>query len=193
MCSSIHGIFQTRVMEWVVISFSRGSSRPRNRAQVSLIAGRRFTLSTTREAPASLSISEMEAKTKGDIKKITDVGKEVEKWNFCALLVGMENGIAIIEQFVSPSKIIENIRFRNHYFEFMLKGNKMLMSRRYLQSHIHCYIVWNNQDRKTAQSPWADKWKKKMWHKHTLECASVFENEGYLIICSNMNEAGGYW
>ena len=99
----------------------------------------------------------MEARTKGDIKKITDVGKEVEKWNFCALLVGMENGIAIIEQFVSPSKIIENIRFSNHSFEFMLKGNKVLISRRYLQSHIHCYIVCNDQDRKTAQSPWADK------------------------------------
>ena len=39
--SSVHGIFQARVLEWVVISFSRGSSRPRNRTQVSRIAGRR--------------------------------------------------------------------------------------------------------------------------------------------------------
>ena len=29
--SSVHGIFQTRVLEWVAISFSRGSSRPRDR------------------------------------------------------------------------------------------------------------------------------------------------------------------
>ena len=28
--SSIHGIFQTRVLEWIAISFSRGPSRPRN-------------------------------------------------------------------------------------------------------------------------------------------------------------------
>ena len=28
--SSVHGIFQARVLEWVVISFSRGSSLPRN-------------------------------------------------------------------------------------------------------------------------------------------------------------------
>ena len=41
----------------------------------------------------------METKTKGDIKKITDVGKEAEKWNFCALLVGMENGVTIKEQY----------------------------------------------------------------------------------------------
>ena len=49
--SSIHGIFQVRVLEWIVISFSRGSSRPRNRTRVSHIAGRRFTIWATREAP----------------------------------------------------------------------------------------------------------------------------------------------
>ena len=42
--SSIHGIFQARVLEWIAISFSRGSSRPRNRTRVSRIAGRRFTV-----------------------------------------------------------------------------------------------------------------------------------------------------
>ena len=46
---SIHGIFQARVLEWVVISFSRGSSWPRDGTQVSLIVGRRFTLWATRE------------------------------------------------------------------------------------------------------------------------------------------------
>ena len=35
--SSIHGIFQARVLEWVAISFSRGSSRPRDRSWVSRI------------------------------------------------------------------------------------------------------------------------------------------------------------
>ena len=38
--SSVHGIFQARVLEWIAISFSWGSSRPRNRTQVSCIAGR---------------------------------------------------------------------------------------------------------------------------------------------------------
>ena len=41
--SSIHGIFQATVLEWVDISFSRGSSRPRNQTRVSHIAGRCFT------------------------------------------------------------------------------------------------------------------------------------------------------
>ena len=42
--SSVRGISQARVLEWVAISFSRGSSRPGNRTQVSRIAGGRFTL-----------------------------------------------------------------------------------------------------------------------------------------------------
>ena len=38
----VHGILQTRVLEWVAISFSRGSSRPRDRTQVRCITGRFF-------------------------------------------------------------------------------------------------------------------------------------------------------
>ena len=38
--SSIHWIFQARVLEWVAISFSRGFSWPRDQTQVSCIAGR---------------------------------------------------------------------------------------------------------------------------------------------------------
>ena len=38
--SSVHGILQARILEWVAISFSRRSSQPRNRMGVSCIAGR---------------------------------------------------------------------------------------------------------------------------------------------------------
>ena len=37
--SSVHGILQARILEWVAIPFSRGSSRPRGWTQVSRIAG----------------------------------------------------------------------------------------------------------------------------------------------------------
>ena len=47
--SSIHRIFQARVLEWVAISFSRGSSQPRDWTRVSHIVGRRFTVWATRE------------------------------------------------------------------------------------------------------------------------------------------------
>ena len=39
-CSSVHGIFQARVLEWVAISFSRGFSLPRDRTQVSRIVSK---------------------------------------------------------------------------------------------------------------------------------------------------------
>ena len=42
--SSVHGIFQARILEWVAISFSRGSSRPRDWTRVSCIVGRCFTI-----------------------------------------------------------------------------------------------------------------------------------------------------
>ena len=41
---SIHRILQARIQEWVTISFSRGSSRPRDRTRVSCIGGRLFNL-----------------------------------------------------------------------------------------------------------------------------------------------------
>ena len=42
--SSVHGILQARIVEWVNIPFSRGSSPPRGQTQVSHIAGRFFTI-----------------------------------------------------------------------------------------------------------------------------------------------------
>ena len=48
--SSIRGIFQARILEWSAISFSRGSSQPRDRTWVSHTAGRLFTVSATRKA-----------------------------------------------------------------------------------------------------------------------------------------------
>ena len=41
--SSVHGILQARILEWVTISFSRESSRPRDWTHVSRLAGRALT------------------------------------------------------------------------------------------------------------------------------------------------------
>ena len=46
---SVHEVFQARILEWVAIFFSRGSSRPRDQTQVSHTAGRLFTLWAMRE------------------------------------------------------------------------------------------------------------------------------------------------
>ena len=47
--SSVHGMPQARILEWVAISFSRRSSCPRGWTRVSGIVGRRFTIWATRE------------------------------------------------------------------------------------------------------------------------------------------------
>ena len=53
--SSVHGILQARILEWVTVPFSRGSSQPRDWTQVSHIAGRFFTMWATREAQKHLT------------------------------------------------------------------------------------------------------------------------------------------
>ena len=45
--SSVLGILQARILEWVVIPFSRGSSCPRDRIQVFHMVGRHFTIRAT--------------------------------------------------------------------------------------------------------------------------------------------------
>ena len=47
---TVHGILQARIQEWVAVSFSRGSSQPRDWTQVPCIAGEFLTSWATREA-----------------------------------------------------------------------------------------------------------------------------------------------
>ena len=51
--SSVHRILQPRILEWVAIPFSRGSSWPRDQTGVFCTAGRFFTIWTTREVHPS--------------------------------------------------------------------------------------------------------------------------------------------
>ena len=48
---TVHGILQARILQWAAFPFSRGSSQPRDRTQVSHIASGFFTSWATREAP----------------------------------------------------------------------------------------------------------------------------------------------
>ena len=48
--SSTHGTFQARILEWMAIPSSRGSSQSRDQTRVSHIAGRHFTSGATRES-----------------------------------------------------------------------------------------------------------------------------------------------
>ena len=55
---TVHGILQARILEWVAFPFSRGSSQPRDRTQVSCIAGRFFTIWATRETRSIFNTQE---------------------------------------------------------------------------------------------------------------------------------------
>ena len=57
--SSVHGISQARVLEWAAISFSRGSSQPRNQTWVSCTAGRFLTNWATRESHHTHSVTQL--------------------------------------------------------------------------------------------------------------------------------------
>ena len=55
---TVHGILQTRILEWVAFPFSGGSSQPRDWTQVSHIAGGFFTSWATREAQVENGVDE---------------------------------------------------------------------------------------------------------------------------------------
>ena len=58
--SSLNRILQARVLEWVAISFSRGSCQPRDQTRVSRIPGRHCNLWATREAQVPVKCQTME-------------------------------------------------------------------------------------------------------------------------------------
>ena len=106
--SSVHGIFQTRILEWVVISFSRGSSQPRDWTLVSHIANRLFTIWATREAPKEGGAPKNQCLWTVVLEKTTDSpldNKEIKpinpKGNQPWILVGRTDAEAEITAFWS--------------------------------------------------------------------------------------------
>ena len=61
--SSVHGILQARILEWIAIPFSRPLPLPRDRTWVSSTAGRFFTIWATREPPACYLIPNSQTTT----------------------------------------------------------------------------------------------------------------------------------
>ena len=98
--SSVHGIFQASVLEGVAISFSRGSSRPRDQTQVSHVAGRCFTNWATREARLDVEgviISHFsEGKTGSGGEMSTETVQLRPSWN-PSLLTGKIKALSEVE------------------------------------------------------------------------------------------------
>ena len=79
--SSVHGIFQARILEWVSISFSRGSFRPRDQTHISCISRWILYHWAPREAPPKLvSVStERQKRQRKRERERREGGKEGEK------------------------------------------------------------------------------------------------------------------
>ena len=107
--SPAHGILQARILEWVAIPFSRGSSWSRDRTQVSCITGKFFTIRATREVHLLLqrpNPEQQEARllsmwiasrkrwgteNKGRKEKNSSVGFKLLKINFSTLYPSKED------------------------------------------------------------------------------------------------------
>ena len=92
---TVHGMLQARILEWVAVPFYRGSSQPRDQAEVSHTAGGFFTSWATREALNLDSKSCM----------IISEEKSIHRW----LLITLKG--------------VENIAFVNTYWKTKKKKN----------------------------------------------------------------------
>ena len=72
--SSIHGILQARILEWVAIPFFRGSSQPRGQTQVSCIAGGFFTTQLPGKPESSSQVALVVKNLIANAGDIRDVG-----------------------------------------------------------------------------------------------------------------------
>ena len=104
--SSVHGICQVTILEWVVIPFSRGSSLLRGWTRVSCIAGGLFTIWATREAQnwAGWILETATIMEAGQIKR-DSLCWEISRLNFSTPL-RILGGLASTTEFQEESALV---------------------------------------------------------------------------------------
>ena len=128
--STTHGIFQARILEWVAISFSRRSSRPRDWTHVShmvSIVGRRFTVWATREDPKPLGCSKNSSKR--EVYSDTAYLKKQEKYQINNLTLKLNK----LEKEQTNSKI----RRRNVIIKIRAEINKKTLKKKTKRQRIN--------------------------------------------------------
>ena len=78
--SSVQGISQARILEWIAISFSRGSSRPQEQTRASCLAGRFFTTEPPRKPLSPLLVFKKKKKKRYKSKEHSLKEKMVYKY-----------------------------------------------------------------------------------------------------------------
>ena len=81
--SSVHGLLQARILEWVAICFPRGSSQPRHQIQVSCTAGRFFTVWSETNTPLSINYTSIRASLVAQMVKNLPAMWETWVWSMC--------------------------------------------------------------------------------------------------------------
>ena len=117
--SSVHGILQGRILEWVAIPFSRGSSQPRDWTHVSWITGRFFSVW---EYASHLYIQPVKTHTASEVKAQGNLGtKRCRLYNFQAALastLGTATSFPGSPSRIRASKLISYHSVRNNHHIF---------------------------------------------------------------------------
>ena len=124
----VHEIFQARILEWVAISFSRGSSQPRDRTRVSCTTGRFFTNWATREALQDL----LELTLKKDVLFI------IGDWN---AKVGSQETPGVTGKF--GLEVQNEARQKLTHF---CQDNTLVIANTFFQQHKRILYTWASPD-----------------------------------------------
>ena len=112
--SSVHEMLQARILEWVAIYFSWGSSRPRNQTRASCIAGRFLPNWATREAPGFPS-SHVYRCDNWTVKKVEHPRIAIKLWCWRRLLrvpwTARRSNQSILKE-TNPEYSLEGLRLR---------------------------------------------------------------------------------
>ena len=147
--SSVHRISQARILEWVAISFSRGSSWPRYRTQVSSFAGEFFNAKPPGKSPTPTLSVYITLKKKQKRKKKTQLTQEscwLQEWGGNSRKQlgartqdeGGSQGLA--KEFSAKMQMVV---FALQEYEECINA----FSARGLHSNTCCGRVWNSQER----------------------------------------------
>ena len=122
--SSVHGIFQARILEWVAISFSRGSSWTRDQIRVSRIVVRSFTVWATKEASVEGKVTDKTIHLKilrqkkkswdfpgGPIVKNPPASEETWVWSLVSLIPKIPHGTGQLSPWatIRPLHALESV------------------------------------------------------------------------------------
>ena len=129
--SPVHGVLQARILEWVSIPFSRGSSQSRDVwIQVSCIAGRFFIAWATREAVKWEDASKQNTKYHSNLSVITNLLSEIERLSGGNLGVGETRQFPLLNsdlpwwQAVSKMCLRKSWIIKNHLQNKLLQKSK---------------------------------------------------------------------